>query len=214
MLELLDVLTNFPILRLSGMGQRNPGFDQYLRFIINTVFLKFHTRSYKNPGEKWEVSEACLKIFLKLIKQYEPAVEDFTGCKVELQSGEVTMVNSGYYIMTQLHSKSELLHVILYILDKGCTNFDTYELFPGKKNLENSTLYCLEILERGLNTQHNYMAQSAAAKSIHTILTGLSRLLLEVDPQSKRPDYMINIAKYVSYSSWLPQHAFHALLLL
>lgn len=210
MLELLDVLTNFPILRLSGMGQRNPGFDQYLRFIINTVFLKFHTRSYKNPGEKWEVSEACLKIFLKLIKQYEPAVEDFTGCKVELQSGEVTMVNSGYYIMTQLHSKSELLHVILYILDKGCTNFDTYELFPGKKNLENSTLYCLEILERGLNTQHNYMAQSAAAKSIHTILTGLSRLLLEVDPQSKRPDYMINIAKYVSYSSWLPQHAFHA----
>ncbi|XP_048265834.1 nuclear pore complex protein Nup205 isoform X3 [Bombus terrestris] len=212
MLELLDVLTDFPVLRLLGMGQRNPGFDPYLHFIINTVFLKFHTRSYKNPGEKWEVAEACLKIFSKLIKQYEPAVEDFIGCKMELQNGEVTIVNSapGYHIMTQLHSKSELLHVILYILDKGCTHFDTYEQFPAKKNLENGTLYCLEILERGLKTQHNYMAQLAAAKSINKILTGLSRLLLEVDPQSKKPDYMINVAKYVSYSSWLPQHAFHA----
>ncbi|XP_076756718.1 nuclear pore complex protein Nup205 [Xylocopa sonorina] len=212
MLELLDVLTDFPVLRLLGMGQRNPGFDPYLHFIINTVFLKFHTRSYKNPGEKWEVAEACLKIFSKLIKQYEPNVEDFTGCKVELQSGEVTMVNSapGYHIVTQLHSKSELLHVILYVLDKGCTTFDAYESIPGKKNLENGTLYCLEILERGLKTQHSYMAQLAAAKSIHKILTGLSRLLLEVNPQSKKPDYMINVAKYVSYSSWLPRHAFHA----
>ncbi|XP_076634374.1 nuclear pore complex protein Nup205 [Colletes latitarsis] len=212
MLELLDVLTDFPIPRLLGMGQRNPGFDPYLHFIINTVFLKFHTRSYKNPAEKWEVAEACLKIFSKLIKQYEPAVEDFTGCKMELQSGETMLVNSapGYHIMTQLHSKSELLHVILYVLDKGCSNFNTYEPFPGKKNLENATLYCLEILERELKTQHNYMSQLAAAKSIHKILTGLSRLLLEVDPQSKKPDYMINVAKYVSYSSWLPQHAFHA----
>ncbi|XP_076547849.1 nuclear pore complex protein Nup205 isoform X1 [Osmia lignaria lignaria] len=212
MLELLDVLTDFPIPRLLGMGQRNPGFDPYLHFIINTVFLKFHTRSYKNPAEKWEVAEGCLKIFSKLIKQYEPAVEDFTGCKVELQSGETTVVNSapGYHIMTQLHSKSELLHVILYVLDKGCCNFDIYEPFPGKKNLENATLYCLEILERGLKTQHSYMSQLAAAKSIHKILTGLSRLLLEVDPQSKKPDYMINVAKYIFYSSWLPQHAFHA----
>ncbi|KOC62474.1 Nuclear pore complex protein Nup205 [Habropoda laboriosa] len=213
MLELLDVLTDFPIPRLLGMGQRNPGFDPYLHFIINTVFLKFHTRSYKNSAEKWEVAEACLKIFSKLIKQYEPAAEDFTGCKVELQSGETTVVNSapGYHIMTQLHSKSELLHVILYVLDKGCSSFDSYEPFPGKNNLESSTLYCLEILERGLKTQHDYYtAQLAAAKFVQKILTGLSRLLLEVDPQSKKPDYMINIAKYVSYSSWLPQHAFHA----
>ncbi|XP_031849346.1 nuclear pore complex protein Nup205 isoform X2 [Nomia melanderi] len=212
MLELLDVLTDFPIPRLLGMGHRNPGFDPYLHFIINTIFLKFHTRSYKNLAEKWIVAEGCLKIFSKLIKQYEPTVEDFTGCKVELQSGETTVVNSapGYHIMTQLHSKSELLHVILYILDKGCSNFDTYESFPGKKNLENGCLYCLEILERGLKTQHSYMAQLIAAKSVHKLLTGLSRLLLEVDPQSKKPDYMINVAKYVSYSSWLPQHAFHA----
>nr|XP_012154566.1 PREDICTED: nuclear pore complex protein Nup205 isoform X1 [Megachile rotundata] len=208
MLELLDVLTDYSIPLLLGMGQRSPGLDPYLYFIINTVFLKFHTRSYKNPAEKWEVAEACLKIISKLVKQYEPTVEDFTGNQLKLLSGTSVNPVPGYRIMTQLYSKSELLHVILYVLDKGCCNFDTYEPFAGKKNLEHCTLYCLEILERGLKIQHSYM--SISAKSTHKILTGLSRLLLEVHPQSKKPDYMINVAKYVSYSSWLPQHAFYA----
>ncbi|KAG7205199.1 hypothetical protein KM043_018287 [Ampulex compressa] len=212
MLELLDILTDFPIPRLLGVGQRNPGFDPYLHFIISTVFLRFHTRSYKNSAEKWEVAESCLKIFSKLIKQYEPSVEDFLGCKVELQGGESTLVNSapGYHLMTQIHSNSELLHVILYILDEGCHNFDTYDNFPGKKNLESSTLRCLEILERGLKMQHSYMSQLAAATSMNKILTGLSRLLLGVNTRTGKPDHMINVVKYVSYNSWLPRHAYLA----
>lgn len=211
MLELLDILTDFPIPRLLGVGQRNPGFDPYLHFIINTVFLRFHTRSYKNPAEKWEVAEACLKIFSKLIKQYEPTVEDFVGCKVELQGGESTLVNSapGYHLMTQLHTNSELLHVILYILDEGCNHFDTYDSFPGKKYLESCSLYCLEILERGLKMQNNYMAQLTGIP-VNKIMTGLSRLLLGVNPRTGKPDHMINIVKYVSYNSWLSKQAFVA----
>ncbi|XP_011172617.2 nuclear pore complex protein Nup205 [Solenopsis invicta] len=211
MLELLDVLTDFPIPRLLGVGQRNPGFDPYLHFIINTVFLRFHTRLYKNPAEKWEVAEACLKIFSKLIKQYEPTIEDFVGCKVELQGGESTLVNSapGYHLMTQLHTNSELLHVILYILDEGCHLFDTYDSFLGKKYLESCSLYCLEILERGLKIQNNYMAQLTAIPSTK-IMTALSRLLLGVNSRTGKPDHMINIVKYVSYNSWLPKQAFVA----
>lgn len=134
MLELMDVLTDFPIPRLLGVGQRNPGFDPYLLFIINTVFLRFNTRSYKNPVEKWQVVKVCLKIFYKLIKQYEPSVEDFVGCKVELQGGESTIVNPnpGYHLLKQLHSNSEFLHVLLYILDEGCHHLDSYDSFPGK----------------------------------------------------------------------------------
>lgn len=212
MLELLDVLTDFPIPRLLGVGQRNPGFDPYLHFIINTVFLKFYTRSYKNPAEKWEVAEACLKIFSKLIKQYEPAVEDFEGCRVELQGGETTLVNSapGYHLMTNLHTASELLYVILLILDEGCHHFDTYDNVPGKKHLENCSLYCLEILERGLKMQNNYMVQLTAIPSENKLMTGLSRLLLGMNLRTGKPDHMINIVKYVSYNSWLPKQAFVA----
>lgn len=213
MLELLDSLTDFPIPRLLGVGQRNPGFDPYLHFIINTVFLRFNTRSYKNPAEKWEVANACLKIFFKLIKQYEPTVEDFIGCKVELQGGESTLVNPepGYHLMTQLHSNSELLHVILYVLDEGRNQLETYDKFPGKNNLEESTLHSLEVIERALKMQHHYMTQLAVATSTNKILTGLSHLLLGVNPRTGKPDHMINIATYVSYNSWLRQHAYVAI---
>lgn len=209
-LELLDVLTDFPIPRLLGVGQRNPGFDPYLHFISNTVFLKFNTRSYKNPGEKWEISNGCLKIVLKLLKQYEPRVQDFVGCKVELQGGESTAINAppGYHLMTQLHSNTEFLRIILNILDEGCTHLDTYNSFPGKKYLEDSTLSCLEILEYGLKTQHQYMSQLAIVSSTNKILTGLSRLLLGVNYRTGKPDHMINVATYILYNSWLPRHAY------
>ncbi|KAF7393195.1 nuclear pore complex protein Nup205 [Vespula maculifrons] len=213
MLKLLDILTDYPIPRLLGVGQRNPGFDPYLHFLINIVFLRFHTRSYKNAAEKWKVANGCLKIFSKLIKQYEPSLEDFMGCKVELQGGDLTVINSapGYHLMTQLHStNSELLHVILYILDEGYHQFDTYDIFPGKKYLECSTLCCLEILDRTLKAQHQYMTQLASATSINKIVTGLSRLLLGVNMRTGKPDHMINIVNYVSYNSWLPRHSFVA----
>lgn len=214
MLELMDVLTDFPIPRLLGVGQRNPGFDPYLLFIINTVFLRFNTRSYKNPVEKWQVVKVCLKIFYKLIKQYEPSVEDFVGCKVELQGGESTLVNPnpGYHLLKQLHSNSEFLHVLLYILDEGCRHLETYDSFSGKKYLEESTLHCLEILEQGLRLQHQYMAidSSSLSTSTNKLSTGLSRLLLGVNPRTGKPDHMINVSKYISYNSWLRRHAFVA----
>ncbi|XP_044009117.1 nuclear pore complex protein Nup205 [Aphidius gifuensis] len=213
MLELLDALTDFPIPRLLGVGTRNPGFDPYLYFIINTVFLRFNTRSYKNSGEKWQVAELCLRIFEKLISQYEPSVDDFIGSKVELQGGESTIINPepGYHLMTQLHSKSEFLRVILYILDEGRHHLDTYDTLPGKIHLENATLYALRMLERGLIMQHHYMSQLSAATSTNKILTGLSRLLLGVNTRTEKPDHMINIAMYISYNNWLRKHAYAAI---
>ncbi|XP_063977715.1 nuclear pore complex protein Nup205 [Diachasmimorpha longicaudata] len=214
MLELLDALTDYPIPRLLGASQRNPGFDPYLHFIINTVFLRFNTRSYKNPAEKWQVADACLKIFYKLISHYEPKVEDFAGCKVELQGGESVSVNPkpGYHIMTQLNSNSELLNVILYILDEGRHHLETYEVLPGKVHLENSTLNCLRILERGLRIEYPYMQmQSAVTTSSSKLRTNLSRLLLGVNSRTGEPDHMINVAMYVSYNNWLRRHAFVAI---
>ncbi|XP_014204256.1 nuclear pore complex protein Nup205 [Copidosoma floridanum] len=167
MLQLLNVLTDFPLPRLLGLGQRSPGFDPYLHFVINSVLLRFDTRSYRNPAEKWQVANACLHILLKLANQYEPAPENLLGCKLEHQTGEMGVINAppGYHIMTQLHSCSELLHTLLHILDKGCALLDTYDTFFGKQDLEAVTLSCLELLELGLRVQHQYMAQLSLLSS-------------------------------------------------
>ena len=51
-LTLMDVLTDIPVPAALGAGYRAPGFDPYLDFLKDSVFFKFNTRAYKNPGEK------------------------------------------------------------------------------------------------------------------------------------------------------------------
>ena len=51
-LELLTSLTDTPIPVALGAGHRVPGFDPYLQFIMDVVFLKFTSRAYKDPAEK------------------------------------------------------------------------------------------------------------------------------------------------------------------
>lgn len=115
LLHLLDVLTDVPVPRLLGAGCRTPGFDPYLHFIIDSVFLKFNNRSYKNPEEKWQVATCCLKLLVKFLKQYEPRCEDFFGVRVETPGGGTTPINPppGYHIMISLNNKSELLRLVI-----------------------------------------------------------------------------------------------------
>ncbi|KAL7301129.1 hypothetical protein TKK_0006105 [Trichogramma kaykai] len=216
MLKLLNILTNYPIPRLLGVGHRNPGFDPYLNFIVNCVFLQYNTRSYKNQAEKWIVANLCLKIITKLLKNYQPNVEDLVGYKVEVNGGEVTCINAlpGYHLMTQIHSNSELLRLILSILNEGCNLFDTFDNFVGKKHLEKCTLRALEVLEYGLKSQHQFMLQISALSTSNQIITGLSRLLLGVNQRTGQPDHMVNITKYVSHNNWLPNHASTAISIL
>jgi nuclear pore complex protein Nup205 len=51
-LDLLNSLTDFPVPAGLGAGLRTPGFDPYLNFIRDDVFLKFDSRAYKDPADK------------------------------------------------------------------------------------------------------------------------------------------------------------------
>lgn len=54
-LKLLDALTNVSIPSNLGTGHRTPGFDPYLFYVKDSVFLKFAGRAYRNESEKWQV---------------------------------------------------------------------------------------------------------------------------------------------------------------
>lgn len=51
-LQLLGNLTDASIPAGLGAGYRAPGFDPYLAFLRDSIFLKFNTRAYKIPAEK------------------------------------------------------------------------------------------------------------------------------------------------------------------
>ncbi|KAJ8924600.1 hypothetical protein NQ315_000750 [Exocentrus adspersus] len=207
-LKLLDVLIGFGIPRTLGAGFRKPGFDPYLSFIVNSVFLKYHTRSYRNISEKWEVALLCLNLFEKFLSQYEPKLADFpTSAKAEFDSPP------GYHLMIQLNTKSELLNVILDIIDEGNRFFDAYVSFPGEENVKETTLICLRILNRVLVLQPVFFSLLSAS-SASILLTSIYKLLLSINRRSGKPDHCVNIAKYVTYQLYLPKHSLYAVKIL
>ncbi|XP_030766141.1 nuclear pore complex protein Nup205 [Sitophilus oryzae] len=210
LLKLLDTLTNFGIPRTLGAGPRKPGFDPYLSFIINSVFLKYNSRSYRNSEEKWDVASLCLKLFEKFLMQYDPKVTDFPQ-----HSGFFTEFNSppGYHLMLQLNNKTEVLNVILDIIDDGSRYFDAYVSFPGQEKVKDCSLTCLNIVHRALVLQSKFFS-TLAMSSASLILTSIGKLLLTINRKSGKPDHCINIAKYVTYQQYLPKHSLVAVKIL
>ncbi|EFA00605.1 nuclear pore complex protein Nup205 [Tribolium castaneum] len=202
MLKLLDVLTDFGIPRTLGAGPRPPGFDPYLSFIVNSIFLKFHTRSYRNSSEKWEIAKLCLKLFEKFLTQYDPQISDFPKKNLPSEFNPPP----GYHLMLQLNNKSELLSVILDIIDEGNRLFDTYVSFPNQQLLEECTLLCLNIIHSVL-ALHGKFVNVLTASSASILLTNLTKLLLTINRRTGKPDHCVNIAKYVSYQPYLLKHS-------
>ncbi|XP_065223054.1 nuclear pore complex protein Nup205 [Planococcus citri] len=210
-LNLINVLIDNPMPRLLGAGSRTPGFDPYLNYVLRAVFLRFNSRSYKNPSEKWEVGNLCVKLALKFLKQYDPRVEDFTGLLVQTEDGGSMQIcpHPGFHIMINLCSSSEFFRVIMYLVDEGCRMLDAYKEFAGKKSFETLLLSCLELLYKGLEMQARFLDLLSLSNS-DRILIPLHQLLSGINARTGNPDHLLNIAKYVTYNSWLPMHTLTA----
>ena len=201
-LDLLYTLSSTNIPKSLGAGPRKPGLDPYVTFVIDTVFLRFYNRNYKDLSEKWQIAEKCLKILHLFVKGYAPSPSDFpatTGSKDEKSP-------PGFHVMLQINTKSEFLRLILHLIDEAASVFDSYTPFMGKKNLEKSTLYCLQIIEKCLECQEMFFNAHFTA-NCSTPLSGINKLLLGMNPRSGKADHILNITKFVTYSSWIQEHA-------
>ena len=208
-LHLIDILTEGLIPNSLGAGTRTPGFEPYLNFIRDSIFLRFNTRAYKNVVEKWEISTGCLKIMQKLLLDYTPHSSDFKRPGPQQDLTSPIGRHPGFYIMIHLLQSSEMLRMIMFILDEGCNHIDTYLKFPGKADLEQSCLLSLQILDGALTKQGAFL-EAARTANTSTLLTPLDQLLLGVNPRSGRADHMLNVTKFITYSWWLPKHTLHA----
>ncbi|XP_057651912.1 nuclear pore complex protein Nup205 [Diorhabda carinulata] len=204
MLKLLDELTNFGIPRMLGAGPRKPGFDPYLSFIINSVFLKHHTRSYRNPSEKWEVAYLCLKLIEKFLNQYDPKTNDFLVSNLQSEPSA-----PGYHLMLQLNSKSELFYVLMNLIDEGNSFFETFVQFHSQEPVKNSILSSLNIIYRVLILQNKFF-RLLTSSSTPIVLTSMNKLLMSINRRTGKPDHCVNIAKFVTYQVHMPDHSYVA----
>ncbi|XDV29042.1 hypothetical protein PO909_032221 [Leuciscus waleckii] len=193
-----------------GAGLRAPGFQPYLDFLRDSVFLAFPTRAYRRPAEKWEVAEAVLEVFHKLLREYEPQPSDFLQEMVELQ-GEQVLAHKppGHSLMFHLLNDSPTLSLCLSLLEEGARQLDTYAPFPGKKQLESAVLHCLCLLELALQKEVTFMDLLRESQT-SLLVSPVEQLLQGVSAQSRRADHITNIARYLYHSSSNPAAAFQS----
>uniref|UniRef100_A0A667ZIU8 Nucleoporin 205 n=1 Tax=Myripristis murdjan TaxID=586833 RepID=A0A667ZIU8_9TELE len=193
-----------------GAGLRVPGFEPYLTFLRDAVFLPFPTRAYRRPAEKWEVADAVLEVFHKLLRDYEPQPSDFVQEMVELQGEQVPAHKPpGHSIMFHLLNDSPMLALCLSLLEEGVRQLDTYAPFPGKKQLESAVLHCLCLLDLALQKEVMFMDLLRESQA-SLLVSPLEQLLQGVSPQTRRADHIVNIARYLYHSSSNPEAAFQS----
>ncbi|XP_058121334.1 nuclear pore complex protein Nup205 [Anopheles ziemanni] len=207
MLDFLYSLMRTAVPDNLGEGTRAPGVHPYLSYVVDTVLLRLFNRNYKNPAEKWQLAQKCLLIVHMFVKQFNCNSPALT--KEQQSRGQP----ADYRILLNLNTKSELLRLILHILDESVSCFDAYAPFPGKSALEASSLLCLQIIVRALNLQEDFFNVHLNSPN-PVILVGLSKLLLGMNPRSGKADHMLNIMKHITYSTWLPENSLVALRIL
>uniref|UniRef100_A0A1A8KQ33 Nucleoporin 205 n=1 Tax=Nothobranchius kuhntae TaxID=321403 RepID=A0A1A8KQ33_NOTKU len=193
-----------------GVGLRVPGFQPYLNFLRESVFLPFPTRAYRRPAEKWEVADSVLEVFHKLLRSYEPQPSDFVQETVELQGEQVPADKPpGHSIMFHLLNDSPMLALCLSLLEEGARQLDTYAPFPGKKHLESAVLHCLRLLDLTLQKEVVFMDLLRESQA-SMLVSPLEQLFQGVSPQTRRADHIVNIARYLYHSSSNPEAAFQS----
>ncbi|KAK7106896.1 nuclear pore complex protein Nup205-like [Littorina saxatilis] len=214
-LKLLNVLTDIPIPPGLGSGLRAPGFDPYLEFLIHGVLLKLNTRAYKEAGEKWQVVTGVLEVVYKLLRDHEVTEDDFREDFVELPNGSMVGASKapGFSLLVHMLNDSSLFKMVMRILDDGIAKFESYTTFPGRSGLERATLLCLQMLVAAAEKQQdveNIIRQTSSS----LMITSMERLLLSINPKTRRPDYLVTVAKFVIFNSTLSHHALAAVKIL
>ncbi|XP_021565637.1 nuclear pore complex protein Nup205 isoform X2 [Carlito syrichta] len=208
--QLISVLVESSFPSNLGAGLRPPGFDPYLQFLRDSVFLRFRTRAYRRAAEKWEVAEVVLEVFYKLLRDYEPQLEDFVDQFVELQGEEIIAYKPpGFSLMYHLLNESPMLELAFSLLEEGVKQLDTYAPFPGKKHLEKAVQHCLALLNLTLQKENLFM-DLLRESQLALIVSPLEQLLQGINPRTKKADNVVNIARYLYHGNTNPELAFES----
>ena len=219
LLQLVDVLTNNSYVMDSeenSVQTANPpvqttptsSLSKIYSLVVDEIFLRINSRAYKNPSEKWLITKLSLKIMNKLLQDFEPS-------KANLNLDFKTTTSAGFQLVSCLLQPSELLRILLLTLNEACSTIEKFiDDIAGKNDIEEASLNILNILRRALILQPAVLKASRDAQTCNVIFAGLDKLLFGINPRTGKADHITTIAKFVTFSWWLPHHALNAIKLI
>lgn len=198
------------------------GFQPYLQFLVNNVYLKVLYRSYKNPQEKWQITAEILAIFYEIISKYEINTQDFQNTLSQSSSDSMlasqSVVNPykspvsnspGYKLIYDLIHDGPIVRMLFIIINE-CIN---HLLEYNSKNdpfIEKTSLTCLKLFSTVIEKQKQFIDQMKQANlSIEN--TGLEKLIISLNPKTNRADYLMSILRFIQFNSSLIAHSYYSL---
>ncbi|XP_060810669.1 nuclear pore complex protein Nup205 [Amyelois transitella] len=196
-LTLLDSLcAAAPLPRALGAGARPPGLDPYVQYVLDKLALPAPHRPHAKPTEKWQILSLCFRLFARWLDQYEPSASDFPPPGREPD----TNPPPGFRLLLQLHTKSELLRLLLNSLDETQQLLDSQP--DGRVYIEQCLISVLQILERAL-TLERPLVNAASESGRAVLIVGLSKLILAPEgPESQ--DRLVTCCRVLQHAATLP----------
>ncbi|KAL5475599.1 hypothetical protein EMCRGX_G025430 [Ephydatia muelleri] len=222
-LTLIEKLVSVPIPGNLGTGHRVPGFQPYLEFLRDSVFLKFDTRAYSDPNEKWQVATLVLEIFYKLLASHVISDEDFVVRTYPFSTPGVPPGvlpgAPGYTLFVHMMTQSPLLKKLLAILDEGVATMSAIfepRAITEKIELTRATLCTLKLLLSTLAKEEEFLEhlrQSSQSQSC-MVASSLTELLQGINPRTEKEDHLVNVARCVALSRFTPELSLEAVRIL
>lgn len=99
-----------------GQGQRTPGLEPYVEFVVESVLLPAPTREYADPSERWRVTSACLDFLERCLCSFDMGTL-LSGEDTDTAGLAALALHPGFSVMKRILTGTKLLNEILSILN-------------------------------------------------------------------------------------------------
>jgi len=186
--------------------------NDYLNYVIEVVFNKALTRSYNRSEEKWQVIVKCLKLFIKILDNYSPALEDQLEIYSQQNSSSRVFRNiskkagsPGHNLLMHVYSEGNFFRMIMNIIKSALEYLQLFQKDDKfEKYLIKAADLSLQFILISLEFRDSFFDTLRESKQA-MLIAGLDKLLLGVNPQTGTSDYIVNIASLIIYNSSHPQ---------
>ena len=216
--QLLDA-TPLCVADTLGMGVRAKsaplGFQPYLQFLVNSVYLKCFYRSYKRAADKWRLMHTVLHIFHSLVAKYTLNAEDFVACMQQRvnpmcsSAASTATASASFRLIYELIHDGPLIRTLFLVISDSLAHLLEYN--GGERALsaaiESCSLSALRLVASVLDKQPAFARHMRTVHLSTDGGVGIERLIVAINPATNRADYLVAILRYIQFNASLGKHA-------
>ena len=113
-----------------GANHRIPGIEPYVNFVIEDMLLKINQRGFKNPSERWKLTETSLCFVEKCLSSYDLSqlfvdntINIGSVAEVVANSSDISLcslvLHPGFNILNQFLSGGPILNELFSVIGIG-----------------------------------------------------------------------------------------------